>query len=228
MAYELAGPGIRKIVRRGTEKAPFKRVSVETSGRVAVVNVHTVRPDTFQSRRGADLIPELEKALNRTVTIDVKPEAQAVHKFVRLSPTKARRVMNVVRGKYVDEALAILQFMPNRAARYVEKLIRSAAANAFEGWGADPSELKVVWLIADAGPTMKRIKPRAMGRAYRILKRSSHISVAVQAADPRPLKGGAARRQRGRAAVTRATNRPQAGGHTHTHDGDEGHTHTHD
>jgi large subunit ribosomal protein L22 len=227
MAYEMAGPGIRKIVRRGTEKAPFKRVSVQTSGRVAVVNVHTVKPDTFQSRRGADLIPELEKALKRTVTIDVKPEAQAVHKFVRLSPTKARRIMNVVRGKYVDEALATLQFMPNRAARYVEKLIRSAAANAFEGWGGEPSELKVVWLIADAGPTMKRIKPRAMGRAYRILKRSSHIRVAVQAADPRPLKGGAAKR-RGRAAVTRASNKPAQGGHTHTHDGGEGHTHTHD
>ena len=229
MAYELAGPGIRKIVRRGTEKAPFKRVSVQTSAGVAVVNVHTVKPDTFEKRRGADLVPELEKALKRAVTIDVKPEAQAVHKFVRVSPTKARRVMNAVRGKYVDEALALLQFMPNRAARYVEKLVKSAAANAFEGWGGEPTELKINWLIADAGPTMKRIHPRAMGRAYRILKRSAHLSVAVTAADPRPQKGRAAQR-RGRAAVTRAGGRAQGGGHTHTHthDDDHGHTHTHD
>jgi len=111
--------------------------------------------------------------------------------------------MNELRGMYVDEALAALQFMPQRAARYISKLIRSAAANAEEGWGADPAELKITLLIADGGPTMKRIQPRAMGRAYRILKRSSHLTVAVTAAEPRPLKGGAQRR-RGRASVTRA------------------------
>lgn len=229
MAYELAGPGIRKIVRRGTEKAPFGRVTIESSTGVAVVNVHTVKPDTFQSRRGEDLVPELERALKRTVTIDVKPESHAVHKFVRVSATKARRVMNAIRGKHVDEALAILRFMPNRAARYVEKLLLSAAANAFEGWGGEPAELKVAVLTADVGPSQKRIQPRAMGRAYRILKKSAHLSVSVAQADPRPVKGGATRR-RGRAAVTRAGGggaaqggKPQ--GHTHTHDGEHGHTH---
>lgn len=204
MAEFLGGAGLRRIVRRGTEKAPFKRVSVQASGPVAVVRVHTVKPDTFQSRRGADLVPDLERALKKAVTIDVTPEAQAIHKYVRVSPTKARRVMDEVRGKYVDEALAILQFVPNRAARYVEKLVRSAAANAFEGWGGEPTELKVALLTADPGPTQKRIQPRAMGRAYRILKRSAHLTVAVQAAEPRPLKGGATARRRGRAAVTRA------------------------
>ena len=203
MAEYLGGPGLRKIIRRGTEKAPFGRVTVQASGGVAVVNVHSVKPDTIQARRNADLVPELEKALGKAVTVDVKPEAHAVHKYIRVPPNKARRVMDEVRGKYVDEALAILQFMPNRAARYVSKLIRSAAANAFEGWGGEPAELKVVHLTADPGPTMKRIQPRAMGRAYRILKRSAHLSVAVQAAEARPTKGGATRR-RGRAAVTRA------------------------
>jgi len=236
MAYELAGPGIRKIVRRGTEKAPFGRVTIESAAGVAVVNVHTVKPDTFQSRRGADLVPELERALKRTVTIDVKPESHATHKFVRVSATKARRVMNAVRGLHVDEALGILRFMPNRAARYVEKLILSAAANAFEGWGGEPAELKVAVLTADVGPSQKRIQPRAMGRAYRILKKSAHLSVSVAAADPRPLKGGAAKRRRGQSAVTRAGGGAAAGGkgqaakapdhgHTHTHDGDHGHTH---
>jgi len=203
MGEDLGGPRLRKIIRQGTEKAPFKRVGVQKSGQVAVVTVYTVKPDTFQNRRGADLVPELERSLKRTVTVDVKPEAQAVHKFVRVSPTKARRVMNQIRGKYVDEALAILQFVPNRAARYIQKLVKSAAANAFEGWGGEPNELKISLLTADPGPTMKRIQPRAMGRAYRILKRSAHLNIAVQAADPRPLKGTAARR-RGRAAVTRA------------------------
>src|SRR3954464_1060657 len=129
MPEYTAGPGVRRIIRRGTNKAPFGRVTVQASGPRAVVNGHTVKPDTFQTRRGADLVPELERALDRSVTVEVKPEAQAVHKYIRVSPTKARRVMDVLRGKYVDEALAILQFMPNRAARYVSKLVRSAAAN---------------------------------------------------------------------------------------------------
>jgi len=203
MPEYTAGAGIRRIIRQGTNKAPFGRVTVQAAGPVAVVNVFTVKPDTFQTRRGADLVPELEKALNKSVTVDVKPEAHAVHKFVRVPPNKARRIIDEVRGKYVDEALAILQFMPNRAARHVSKLIRSAAANAFEGWGAEPHELQVSVLTADPGPTMKRIQPRAMGRAYRIIKRTSHLSVAVQEAVPKPFRGRAGR-QRGRAAVTRA------------------------
>ena len=206
--YE-GGDKLRRIVRRGTNKAPFGRVVVQSAGNVAVVDVRTVKPDTVQNRRGADLVPELEKSLGgRAVTIQVTPEAHATHKFVRVSATKARRIMDEVRGKYVDEALALLQFMPNKAARLVSKLVRSAAANAFEGWGADPKELKINKLQADVGPTMKRIQPRAMGRAYRILKRSAHLSVAVTAAEPRPLKGKGARK--GRAAVTRAEAKPAA------------------
>ena len=203
MVTEQAGPHLRRIIKEETNKAPFGRVIVQRSGRMAVVNVHTVKPDTFQSRRGAELVPALERALKRAVTVDVTPEAHAVHKYIRLSPTKARRVMNEIRGKYVDEALAILKFVPNRAARYIEKLVKSAAANAFEGWGGEPNELKIGLLTADPGPTMKRIQPRAQGRAYRILKRSAHLTVAVQAAEPRAVKGAAARR-RGRAAVRRA------------------------
>lgn len=204
MGVNLAGQGVRRILRTETNKAPFGRVTVETSGPVAVVNVHSVKPDSFERRRTADLVPALEKALRRNVTVDVTPEAGAVHKYVRVSPTKARRVMDVIRGKYVDEALAILKFVPNRAARYIEKLVKSAAANAYEGWGAETHELKISLIIADAGPTMKRIQPRAMGRAYRILKRSAHLTVAVRAAEPRPLKRGQQARRRGTAAVTRA------------------------
>jgi len=201
MGEYTGGSRLRRIVRQGTNKAPFGRITVQASGEVAVVNVHTVKPDTFTARRGADLVPELEKALDRTVTVDVTPEAQATHKYVRVSPTKARRVMDEIRGKHVDEALAILRFLPNRAAHYIARLVKSAAANAAEGWGAEPHELKISELRADPGPTMKRIRPRAMGRAYRILKRSAHLTVSVSAAEPRAGKPG---RRRGRANVTRA------------------------
>jgi len=133
--------------------------------------------------------------------VQIQAESSAVHKWVRVPPNKARRVMNEIRGMRVDEALAVLKFLPNRAAGYVSKLIRSAAANADEGWGADPDELVITILKADAGPTLKRIKPRAMGRAYRILKRSAHLTVALQAAERRQRR---AARPSGRAAVTRA------------------------
>ncbi len=202
MGVYLAGANVRRIIRGNTDKAPFGRVTVSTSGDVAVVNVHTVNPVTFEKKRGEDLVPELERVLDRTVTLDVVPEAQACHKYLRVPPKKARRIMDEVRGRYVDEALALLDFMPNRAAKLIAKLVRSAAANAFEGFGADPGTLRIVTLHADAGPTMKRIHPRAMGRAYRILKRSAHLSVAVQEAPARQKSG--ANRRRGRAAVTRA------------------------
>lgn len=202
MPEYLGGTNLRRIVRRETDKAPFGRVSVVASGPMAVVRVHTVRPERVETRKSADLVPALERVLDRTVTVTTVPEASACHKYVRISPTKARRVMDEVRGRYVDEALAILQFMPNKAARLVGKLIRSAAANAFEGFGADPGELKISLITADGGPTQKRIQPRAMGRAYRILKRTAHLTVAVTAASPRPVKTGT--RRRGAAKVTRA------------------------
>jgi large subunit ribosomal protein L22 len=172
---------------------------------MTVVRVFTAKPDTFQARRQPGLVSELERVLRKGVTVEVAPEARALAKYVRVSPTKAQRVMDSVRGKYVDEALAQLKFMPNRGARAVEKVLKSAAANAAEGWGGQPNELKISVMQAGAGPTMKRIQPRAMGRAYRILKRSSHIEVAVQQAPERPAKKGKQRARR--AEVRRAEGR---------------------
>jgi large subunit ribosomal protein L22 len=110
-------------------------------------------------------------------------ESRAVAKYVRIAPRKVRRVADLVRGKYVDEALAILKFLPNRAAKQVSKVVASAAANAENNLGADRELLKVSLVLIDQGPTMKRIQPRAMGRAYRILKRSSHITIRVTEAE---------------------------------------------
>lgn len=201
MARYEGGQSLRRLVKVGLGGAPVKRVTVETAGRMAVVRAHTVRPDAAEKGRDSALGQELAETLKKNATVIIHPEARAVHKYVRVSPTKARRVMDEIRGKYVDEALAILKFLPNRAAFYISKLVKSAAANAEEGWGASTAELRISLLMADPGPTMKRVQPRAQGRAYRILKRSSHLTVAVEAAPARAEKGG---RRRGRAAVTRA------------------------
>lgn len=107
------------------------------------------------------------------------PESRAVAKYVRMSPTKVRHVMDAVRGKNVEEALAILKFTPNRAAQAISKVVKSAAANALDRHDLDPEELTITRCHVDPGPTLKRIQPRAMGRAYRILKRTSHITVVV-------------------------------------------------
>ena len=106
-------------------------------------------------------------------------QTQAVLKFVRLSPKKARFVADLVRGKKVDEAVNILKYSPQRAARIIKKVLESAIANAENNQGADVDELKVKHITVDEGPRMKRIRPRAKGRADRILKRTSHIIVRV-------------------------------------------------
>jgi large subunit ribosomal protein L22 len=106
-------------------------------------------------------------------------QTQAVLKFVRLSPQKARLVADLVRGKKVDEAINILKFSNKRAARILKKVLDSAIANAENNNGADVDELKIKEIFIDAGPTMKRTMPRAKGSADRIVKRTSHVTIRV-------------------------------------------------
>jgi large subunit ribosomal protein L22 len=115
------------------------------------------------------------------------PSATAVARYVHMSPTKARRVIDLVRGKSVAEALDILRWAPQEASDPVAKVIASAAANAQNNSGLDPATLVVATVYADGGPTAKRIRPRAQGRAFRIRKRTSHITVIVES---RPDKKG--------------------------------------
>jgi large subunit ribosomal protein L22 len=126
------------------------------------------------------------------------PSAVAKARFVRVSPTKARRVLNLVRGKSVSEALDILRWAPQAASVPVAKVIASAAANAQNNNGLDPATLVVASVYADDGPTAKRIRPRAQGRAFRIRRRTSHITVVVES---RPAKDQRAARS---ASATRA------------------------
>ena len=117
------------------------------------------------------------------------PSAVAVARFVRVSPTKARRVIDLVRGKSVAEALDILRWAPQAASEPVAKVIASAAANAQNNNGLDPATLVVATVYADGGPTAKRIRPRAQGRAFRIRKRTSHITVVVESRPSKDARG---------------------------------------
>jgi large subunit ribosomal protein L22 len=118
------------------------------------------------------------------------PSAVAKARFVRVSPTKARRVIDLVRGKSVSDALDILRWAPQAASEQVAKVIASAAANAQNNEGLDPSTLVVATVYADEGPTAKRIRPRAQGRAFRIRKRTSHITVIVESRPSREQRAG--------------------------------------
>lgn len=106
-------------------------------------------------------------------------EARAVARYIRISPRKVRLVIDLVRGKKVEEALAMLEFTPKRAARVVSKLIKSAVANAEQSPDVDVDNLYIKRIYADPGPILKRIRPRAVGRAYLIRKRTSHITVIL-------------------------------------------------
>lgn len=117
-------------------------------------------------------------------------EAQATARYVRMAPRKVRFVLDTVRGKYAADALDILKFTPNHAAAEISKVLKSAMANAGNNHGLDLTNLKIARCFVDVGPTMKRVQPRAQGRAYRILKRTSHITIVVAEGNPKPIKTG--------------------------------------
>src|SRR6476659_9075453 len=123
------------------------------------------------------------------------PGARAVARHVRLSATKARRVVNLVRGLPAKEALTVLQFAPQAASEPVYKVLASAIANAENNERLDPEALLVSAAYVDEGPTLKRFRPRAQGRAYRIRKRTCHITIEVESV----VAGGQRRGQAGQA-----------------------------
>jgi large subunit ribosomal protein L22 len=135
------------------------------------------------------------------------PSAVAKARFVGVSPRKARRVIDLVRGRSVTDALDILRWAPQAASEPVAKVIASAAANAQNNNGLDPATLVVATVYADEGPTAKRIRPRAQGRAFRIRRRTSHITVVVESRpvkDQRSAKSTRARRAEASKAAAKA------------------------
>ncbi|MEJ2032733.1 MAG: 50S ribosomal protein L22 [Deltaproteobacteria bacterium] len=107
-------------------------------------------------------------------------EAKAIARFIRISPQKARLVADAVRGQKVESALNVLRFMPKKGARILRKVMESALANASQNEAIDVDTLFVKNIYVDGGPSLKRIRPRAMGRATRIIKRTSHITVVLE------------------------------------------------
>jgi large subunit ribosomal protein L22 len=106
-------------------------------------------------------------------------EVRAVSKYLRVSAQKTRLVADMVRGKKVDEALVLLRYTPKKSGRLISKVLRSAVANAENTQSADVEKLYVKAIMVDQGPRLKRFRPRAMGRATRIIKPSSHITVVL-------------------------------------------------
>ena len=115
----------------------------------------------------------------RNAQKDSRPKARLT--FVRLSSTKANIVLDQIKGKDVNTALAILAYTPRWGARVVEKVLKSAIANAEHNMGMDPSTLYVDEAFSTKGPTLKRIRPRAQGRAYQIQKQTCHVKVVLNA-----------------------------------------------
>ncbi len=109
-------------------------------------------------------------------------EVVARARFIRIAPRKARYVVDMVRGRKAGEAMEILKFTPKKAARLVHKVVASAVANAEQRADVDVDTLFIKKIFVDEGPTLKRWRPRAMGRATRILKRTSHITVVLDEA----------------------------------------------
>lgn len=110
-------------------------------------------------------------------------ETRAVGKYIRISPRKARLAVDLIRGRAFEEAQALLKFSPRHGARVVEKVLASAGANAEKNLHVKPDTMSVAEAWVDEGPTLKRFRARAMGRASRIMKRTSHITVVLRSSE---------------------------------------------
>jgi len=141
-------------------------------------------------------------------------EVKAVGKYIRVQPRKVRIIADEMRGRNVNEAAAILQFHPSKSAGVLRKVLMSAVANAVNNDGLDQSGLRIKSILIDEGPRAKRMMPRAQGRGYRILKKTSHVTVVVEEYDvlaavkphgtfakPRPTFGKPAAKKSGSVAV---------------------------
>lgn len=107
-------------------------------------------------------------------------EAKSIAKYIRIAPRKIRIVMDLIRGKNVGEAFAILKYTPKVGSEVIEKVLKSAVANAEHNYDMNTDKLYVSAAYVDQGPTLKRIHPRSRGQAFKILKRSSHVTVVVK------------------------------------------------
>lgn len=144
-------------------------------------------------------------------------EARAQARYVRVTPQKARRVVDLIRGMVAADAQSVLKFAPQAASEPIGKVLDSAIANATNNLNLDPTSLVISQAYIDEGPTMKRFRPRAQGRAFRIRKRTSHITVIVESRDG--VRVGSAAPKKAAAPKKRAPKRTETvtAGPTHAH-----------
>jgi large subunit ribosomal protein L22 len=136
--------------------------------------------------------------MNAQAAQQTLPRAVAKARYVRTAPMKARRVVELIKGLRADEAVSVLRFAPQAASEPVAKVLESAMANAENNLDLDPDTLWVATAFVDEGPTLKRFRPRAQGRATRIRKRTSHITVEVESRPRAQRRGGRGAGQKGR------------------------------
>lgn len=203
-------PAVQDVLPKRTPISKLK-LSKEKDGSLKVA-LHSSRPNNVRMHT-EELTSALKQSIGgeRGVKVEIVPEARAVAKFIRMSPRKARLVIDNIKGRRVSEALAILRFLPNQAAEHITKVLSSAAANAMDGWGQGVEELKIVNILADGGPSLKRVRARAQGRAYRILKRTCHLTVILTDAPPEaPKPRRVAKAPKAKAAPVAAKTAPKA------------------
>jgi ribosomal protein L22 len=165
----------KKVVKKAAKKEPkaaTKKAAKEPSKKAA----------KKASSKKAAAKPESKKALAKKVPA-AAPVVRASARYVRIAPRKARLIADQVRGLHIDQARALLQFSPRGAAHDIGKLIESAASNAENNHDLVADEMRVSEITVDEGPTLKRFRPRALGRATPIHKRTSHIAVALSPED---------------------------------------------
>ncbi len=155
--------------KRAQKKADKKKALAEKAEKKLAQKKEKVNL-TFEQK--AEIREEKRKAAERTT-------AKAVARYIRMSPMKVNIVLDLIRGKNVEEAMAILKFTPKDAAVVVSKVLKSAAANAVNNFDLDEDTLYVTECHVGAGPIIKRFQPHAQGRAFSIMKRTSHITVVV-------------------------------------------------
>ncbi len=162
----------------GAKKAPKKAAAKKEPAKKAAKKGDKKEAEGKGKKAASKKAAKKEPA-KKTVVNAAPPVVRASARFVRVAPRKARLVADQVRGLHIEKARALLQFSPRGAARDIQKLIDSAAANAENNHNLDGEEMRVATITVDEGPTLKRYRPRAQGRATPIHKRTSHIAVAL-------------------------------------------------
>jgi ribosomal protein L22 len=163
--------------KTAAKKAPAKKAAPKKAAKKTAAKKAPAKKEA--AKQPAEKKPAAKKAEPKKAKKPVAIMVRASSRYVRVAPRKARLIADQVRGLHIDQARALLQFSPRGAAHDIGKLIESAASNAENNHDLVADEMKVAEITVDEGPTLKRFRPRALGRATPIHKRTSHIAVAL-------------------------------------------------